>query len=151
MAKILKVMGCVAVLLYLGGCTLSQTEKEIDRQIEQEAGVSSQRELAKRGHRLLLEDPSLSEEQRRKMRQLYARTFARSAQIRQKMGKTKSVFFKQLFKQVPNNDELRVLEKKLLRLNDEKMQLMLDSMQQARKILGKDFPVEKIPYDFERP
>ena len=140
------VMG--GLVFWISACTTSPEQKSIESQIEKEPRTFSQQQMVAKGHSILLNHPDMTEEQRRKMKRVYAETMAKSQKIRMEMSKVKGVFFKQLFKSTRNDKELRILRKKLIDLNEKKMDVMFDALYEAQTILGKGFPAEEIPVQF---
>lgn len=136
--------------LLISGCANREKKASIERKIRHEKPVRSQKELLLKGHNIILHHPSLTHQQREKMQALYNKTYVQSAEVRKEMGKVKGVFFKELMSKSKNNRELEILKRKLLRLNAEKMNIMLDAMLKSREILGKRFPLEELDLTHER-
>jgi hypothetical protein len=136
----------VIVIGVMPGCATYQAENRVNEEMRQEPGVFSQEEIASRSHEIILNHPSLSNEQRKKMQELFADVYRKNIVLRSEIGKLKGVLFKTLFSRDRKESEMAVLKRRLLASNEKKMNLMLDALDETYKILGKDTD----PRQFER-
>lgn len=136
----------LATVLLLPACASQQAEKKVDEEVRQESGVFNQQEIAEKSHDIILNHPTLTDKQRAEMRELFAEVYRKNIVLRSEIGKLKGVFFKTLFSRDKKDAEMKVLKKRLLAANEKKMDLMLDALDKAYKILGKDGD----PQHFER-
>ncbi len=142
----MRYLALLSSILLLPACASYKAEKKVDEELRQEPGVFSQAEIAEKSHDIILNHPSLTDKQRSEMRELFGEVFRKNIVLRSEIGKLKGVFFKTLFSRDRNEAEMKVLKKRLLAANDKKMNLMLDALDKAYKILGK----EGNPQQFER-
>lgn len=136
----------IATAFLLSACAAHQAEKKVDEQVRQEPGVFSQQEIAEKSHDIILNHPTLTDKQRAEMKELFAEVYRKNIILRSEIGKLKGVFFKTLFSRDRKDAEMKVLKKRLLTANEKKMELMLDALDKAYAILGKDGD----PQHFER-
>lgn len=128
------------------GCA-TPAQKRVDKQMQKESGVSSQSGLRMKGYQAILDSQDISKKQREDMLKLYAKTSQRIMGVRSEMGKLKGVLFQNLLKPNGKETDLNVVKRRLSRLNDEKLDIMLDALASARTILGKQLN-EKILVPF---
>lgn len=138
---------CIALTISLGllaGCT-STEEKALNEQIAKEPGVYTANGLAERSEQIIKESSSLNEEQKQQLLNLHDKTRAEMAKIRFQMGKLKGTFFKTLVasNKSKKNKEIEMVKKKMTQLHNQKLSLMLGSLEEAKGILG-DVQDEKI-------
>lgn len=142
----MKYLMLLATVLLLPACASQQAETKVNEELKQEPGVFNQAEIAEKSHEIILNHPSLTDKQRGEMRELFAEVYRKNIVLRSEIGKLKGVFFKTLFSRDRKEAEMKVLKKRLLAANEKKMELMLNALDSANKILGKDGN----PQQFER-
>lgn len=142
----MKRLALLATILLLPACAAHQAEKRVDEEVRQEPGVFNQQEIAEKSHEIILNHPTLTDKQRGEMKELFAEVYRKNILLRSEIGKLKGVFFKTLFSRDKKEAEMKVLKKRLLAANEKKMNLMLDALDKAYVILGKDGN----PQNFER-
>jgi len=142
----MKYLVILAAVIFLPSCASQKAEQKVDEEVRQEPGVFNQQEIAERAHDLILNHPSLTDKQRNEMKVLFAEVYRKNILIRSDIGKLKGVLFKNLFNRYSKPAEMKVLKKRLLAANQGKMDLMLDALDKAVVILGKNGD----PQQFER-
>jgi hypothetical protein len=115
------------------GCASTEAERKVESQIAAEKGEGS---ISSIGFHKIQDHPKLSKEQKQKLIDIHARTGKKIAKIRRKLAKVKGAFFHTLLKQGPRQGEIDVLRKKLTALNDEKIDIMMEALIEAKDILG---------------
>lgn len=142
----MKKFAFIATAFLLSACAAQQAENKVDEKVRQEPGVFSQQEIAEKSHDIILNHPTLTDKQRAEMKELFAEVYRKNIVLRSEIGKLKGVLFKTLFSRDRKDAEMKVLKKRLLAANEKKMALMLDALDKAYVILGKDGD----PQHFER-
>lgn len=133
----------VLIAMALSGCATT-SEKKIDVEMREQKPVYSQKELRMRGHDMILKNKNLTQEQRQEVMELYGRTAAKMGEIRGKMSKLKVLLFRRLLDKQEHLDEVEEIKARLMSLNEQKMTLMLDALDSARKVLGKNEATRKL-------
>jgi len=130
----LVIVGLVGGLMLAGCASTKKLNEQVDNQIASEkVGDGS----ASKARDAIWNHPNLTEDQREKLLSLHKEVLLKSSQIREEAAKTKGVFFEALFSNQKNEKKLTLLKRRLIKLNQRKMELMLTSMSRARKIVGK--------------
>lgn len=142
----MKKFALIAAVTLLSACASQKAEQKVNEEVKKEPGVFNQQEIAERAHELILNHPSLTDKQRGEMKSLFAEVYRKNILIRSEIGKLKGVLFKTLFNRDSKPAEMKVLKKRLLTANQDKMDLMLDALDKAVVILGKNGD----PQQFER-
>lgn len=130
--------------LLLTACAGQEANKTVDENLKREAGIFNQQEIADRTHDIIMNHPSLTEKQRGEMQELFAEVYRKNILLRSEIGKLKGVLFKTLFNPNRKETELAVIKKRLLAANEKKMDTMLDALDKASKIIGKDKTNEEL-------
>jgi len=125
----------------LFGCATS-SEKTVESKMAAETGATSQEEMVMKTREVLASNENLTDDQRTRLMGLHGQTMAKMAGLRQDITKAKMVLFKSMLAEDYKESEIRVLREKLVKLNTQKMNVMFDSMDQAKMILGKEATVE---------
>ena len=133
------------------GCQTA-AQKNVDTKVANESGTYTEKDMSKKVKDIFSNNEKLSQKQRTDLLVLHSKTTAEVQKIRFEMGKLKGVFLKNLIANETNDSELNIVKKKLVKLNDQKMDVMFDSMSSAKKILGKEIDDEMImPFLFDHP
>jgi len=132
-----KCIGIICVI-FLTSCASHRAQERVSENLEKEDGVYNQQEIAERTHNIILNHPSMTDQQREQMRKLFADVFGQTIQLRSEIGKLKGVLFKTLFDKGDHKAELKIIKSKLLAINQKKMDLMLDALDKSIVILGKE-------------
>jgi hypothetical protein len=137
--------GLITITITLVFSACSSTNKELEKKIDAESGEVSVREKST----VALWTTNLTKTQREKLTALRDKMIAETENIRQETAKIKGVFFKTLFDKRNHSREADILKDKLIKLNKKKMDLMLDSFDETKKILGKGEYKEEFKQSFQ--
>ena len=138
----LKLTTLIIAMGFMTACT-STTEKDVNEKVAKEPGVYTTGGVAERSHNIINQSAKLTMKQKQQLLTLHEKTRGEMAKIRFQMGKLKGTFFKTLIDYGPRNKEINILKKKMAKLHGQKLNVMLDSLEEAKSILG-DLKDEKI-------
>ena len=141
--KKILLISLIASVSVLGGCD-RKAKKSVAEKVKHEAGVRDHKEIAQKGMDAIKNHKTLTEEQKTGLIKINMETAQKAKALRFEIGQVKGVFFKSMLGEAPDDAEMRVLRKKLLKLNDDKMRIMLDSFDKVRKLLGNSKNVDEI-------
>ena len=134
---IMKKIVLVILLIGLMTACASKTEKNVNEKVAKEPGVYTSTGVVERSHQIINESASLSMKQKKELLTLHEKTRGEMAKIRFQMGKLKGLFFKTLIRFGPDHKEINILKKKMAKLHGQKLDVMLESLEEAKGILGK--------------
>lgn len=132
------------ILIYLSlisgallGCS-SAAEKKVDQDVAQQSYVESTPQAASAGRFAVRFSDKLTEPQKIKFLDVMNKTEAQVESIKSQEGKLKASLFQSLAEGRYDKKEIAVYKKRLRKLENEKFDLMLDSLNQVQGIIGKD-------------
>lgn len=133
----------ISVALLLGACAQTQVAKEVDARVAQENPRPSHGPLAARGMDLIMNSKTLSAEQKEKFMNLHRDVMRDTFAIQDEISKHKQVLFETLVEVPFNPARVNEVKKRLINLNEKKMQKMFSALDTAQKILGYLSPEER--------
>lgn len=133
----------LAVLLGLSACSTTQTEKAVDSEVAKQPVRSMHGEVAAKGYDAILKSPQLTEEQKNKFLALHKSMIASTFKIQTEMSKLKGVLFETLTTTPYDAKKAEVLKKRIVKLNNEKMDSMFLAFEEVKRILGYMSPQER--------
>ena len=122
--------------LALTACSSEAKKTDLDKQVAQEKPADSPQEIAKRAAESFSNAPGLTADQKMKLRDVYAKTYAEAAEIRREIGQSKSLLFKTLAKNDYKSKEIEQLKNKIVDLDKKRLSIMFQSMEDVQKIIG---------------
>jgi hypothetical protein len=142
-------------LLLLASCATSARQEievdkaDLEKNLDREAMVSQ-------AHHLFLNSPHYTQEQKQALQNVMTETRVKSQALNESIYRAKMVLFQELFsapsseKQSYHRDtKIEVLEKQLRTIHREKIDLMISSLHESRKILGQaDVETQRKNYEF---
>jgi hypothetical protein len=135
-------MKMILIYLFLAGGTLlgcaSAAEKRVDQEVAQQSYVESTQQAASGGRFAIRFSDKLTEPQKIKFLDVMNKTEMQVESIKSQEGKLKSALFQSLAEGRYDRNEMAVYKKRLRKLENQKFDLMLDSLDQVQGILGKD-------------
>lgn len=141
----------LSLLLSLSSCT-SATKTEtaaIDNQIKTQAPADSPDQIRERAALAFSNAEGLTAEQKLKISVIYSRVYAESMRIRREMGQSKSLLFMTLAKVNYKDTEIKTLKSKIVRLDQERLNLMFGALDDVQGVVGKGVQAEKIYRHFQ--
>ena len=139
-------MMIAAVLATVGlmGCAQTQVEKDLDREATAEPARRMHGGVATKGYEAIENSRSLSPEQKQQLKELHGQMIAKTFTIQEDTAKLKGVLFNTLTKSPYDEQKVETIKKRLVALNEQKMQNMFSALSQAQKILGVTPPEERM-------
>lgn len=119
------------------GCAQTSEERQVDAEVKAEAPARGQGTLATRGANLFVNAPNLTDEQKEKLLKIHGETYQKVAKIRDELTQTKTTLFKSLVNEKTSSKELNILKSKIMKLDKERLNIMLKAFDDVQKIVGK--------------
>lgn len=127
----------VALASIVVSCTSKEVKNEVTTKADNESTTLVPGEIAEKGRKAIMESKSLSNDQKEKMMTLMNKTHADILFLKQETGKLKAVLFKDLMSGKSTKAEIKEIKKRISALEQQKMDLMFNSLDEAQKIIGK--------------
>lgn len=125
-------------LVALSSCSYSkQIEKKVDQEAASQPAIPPGPALAQASEKVIFDAPNLSPAQKRHLEELHAKASAEMSRIRKEIGQHQLVLVKNLVDPKVADSKLRVVRQRILDLEKERTDLWLQSLDDAKKILGR--------------
>lgn len=111
-------------------------EKVVDHKVEEQAAIESPNQAAHAGRFAIRASDKLTEEQKTKFLNLMNKTESQVNEIRMKEGQLKAALFQDLAEGKYNQREIQIVKNRLRKLEIQKLELMFDSIEEIRVLLG---------------
>lgn len=125
------------ILMTLVSCA-TQTKKEITKEAQAVDAPASMGQVMQRYSQSIQNSETLNQEQKHKMMALQQRTYKKVQGIRTQIKKLKIVMLDNLMSTDYDQRKVDIISKQIKDLNKDRMDLMFDSLADAKKILGKN-------------
>jgi hypothetical protein len=122
--------------LHLQGCAQTPLDKRVDREVAQENTINTQADLKSEASRIIQTTPGLTDEQRIKLGALRKTTRAQTDALWTQSVKLRSVLMKDLITTNYNENEVELIKKKIKDLEDKRLSVTFNAVEQANTILG---------------
>ncbi len=135
-----RILIVTAVALGLMGCASeTKTEKvELDKQVAAQPPASAKGGIAGTAHMAFKDAPGLTEAQKIKLDEVLTSTFVESAKLKMEFGKTKGALFEAVVSPTGTKKQVDSLKKRLIALDKKRLDIMLKSLDETEKIIGKN-------------
>lgn len=142
--------------LVVSSCMSSQKAEDetLTAQIKEQAPADSPQQIAMRAAEAFSNAPGLTAEQKLKLHALYTRVYSESMAIRRDIGQSKSLLFMTVANKDYKSVDVTKLKEKIVKLDQRRLKIMFDALEDVQKIVGKGIEAEKIYkhlHDFEVP
>ena len=129
-------------LMFLGlvGCAEKAINQNIDQKLKQENSVKSNADLTAEANQLLNGLPGLTDDQKTKLTALRVSLHNRSAQYRDESLRLRSLLLKDVLSPNDLNPEISLIKKRLRALENKRLNLIFESIDQTDAILGRNSP-----------
>ena len=127
----------------LQGCAHSAQEKRLDAKVSQETEVNSKADLQAEASDLIESAPTLSADQRSRLRELRDSTRARLDDLSSNSLKLRAVLIKDLISTQYDEREVELIKSKIRKLENERINTIFGSVEKANKILGHEAMVNQ--------
>lgn len=141
----------LALFIALSSCASQKalSPEQINQEVAAQAPADSPDQIMDRAAAAFSNAPGLTPEQKIKLQTIYARVYTNSMRIRRELGQSKSLLFMTLAKVDYKSSEITSLKKKIVGLDQERMTLMFNALDDVQKVIGKGIEAEKIYKHFE--
>ena len=137
MKKYLHILLLPLVTLLPWGCSHSEVDKKIDAEVQSQTQVHSIADTSTEFVKIINGSNSLSQTQKEQMLSLQQSVGGNLKQMREEEAKLKVVLFKSLVDPTVNGGEIARIKNRVLSLDHDKTNLMLNALDDAQKILGR--------------
>ena len=138
-----KIIETIFVLSFFLGCARTQVAKDIDAESKAQPARAMHGEVAARGMEVILQSPSLSEEQKERFVELHQQMMAKTFKIQNEISKLKGILFESIVSPSYNAEKIDEIKKRLITLNNERMSNMLNALKEVQTIVGYVPPEER--------
>lgn len=137
--------------LTLTACASSQKEKdaELAMKIHQQTPADNPDEIMRRAAIAFSNAEGLTAQQKWMLNDIYTRVYTESMRIRREMGQSKSLLFMTLAKVDYKAAEINQLKQKITDLDQRRLKIMFDALDDVQRIVGKGIESEKIYKHFQ--
>lgn len=149
MKKFTSVMLVFGLALGLAACgSASKSEQAaLDQKVSSEVPVRSPEQMLSRAAASFSNIEGLTTEEKMKLTEVYTNTYVKSMDIRKEIGQSKSLLFKTLAKKDYKDSEINALKKKIVQLDQNRLDLMFKTLDDVQKIVGKNTPASQKIYE----
>ena len=141
----------LSFLLALSSCT-TEPKPEIaamNKQIKAQVPADAPEQIMSRAAMAFSNAEGLTAEQKIKLSSIYTRVYTESMRIRREIGQSKSLLFSTLAKVDYKDSEIKNLKKRIVTLDQQRLNLMFGALDDVQKIVGRGIEAEKIYKHFE--
>jgi hypothetical protein len=137
--------------LILSSCASEQKEKdaELALKVKMQQPADSPDEIVRRAAFAFSNAEGLTAQQKWMLSDIYTKVYTESMQIRREIGQSKSLLFQTLAKVDYKKSEVLDLKKKIVALDQKRLKIMFDALDDVQRIVGKGIEVEKIYKHFK--
>jgi len=122
---------------------------ELDQKISTQAPADTPNQIMERASMAFANAEGLTQEQKLKLSEIYKRVYTESMQIRRDIGQSKSLLFMTLAKTNYKASEVTELKKKIVNLDQKRLNLMFSALDDVQSVVGKGVAAEKLYRHFE--
>lgn len=126
---------CVIALSACSG--QSTVEKQVAAEVQQEQPLPAGAAMAQASREILFDAPSLTPQQKEKLKQLQAKSAKESNALRRELSKNQLVLMKTLVNPKAKDEEIEVLKNRIVDLDRARTMNFLSTLDQAKRILGR--------------
>jgi hypothetical protein len=131
------IVSLAGTLLLLGSCATHRAEKDVATELEKAPAVQSRAELSRQISQEIEASKDLSDAQKKQLLDLREKTANDSAQIRQENLKLQALLSDEILSKNYNPAEVKVIETKMRKLEDQRLSSLFGSVEKANLILGR--------------
>lgn len=127
-----------STMLALGGCSHAVLDQRINEKVAREPAINTRSELNAEVEKLIESTPGLSKEQKAGLLGLSTSTREQVNQILAASLKLRSVLVNDMIAKDYDEDEVEMIKDRLRDLEDKRVSVLFDAVDQANTILGRD-------------
>lgn len=135
-----KLLVFIALSALLQSCGTTKAQRSVEEKLAAEPPISDQATLADKEQQTIESATNLTEDQKAQLNALRQSAREKSAQIEEQSLKLRDILVKDLVAanyDSKKSNEVRTIKSKIVKLNRERTNLTLDSIEKAQKILGR--------------
>ena len=144
-------MGMAAALI-LAGCNTPQkktADKVMTEQVHQQEPADGAQQIMQRAATAFSSAPGLTPAQKMRLGEIYSQVYLKSMKIRREIGQSKSLMFSRLASVDYDSSEIKKLKARVVKLYQERLDIMFLALAQVQEVVGKGIDVERIYKYFE--
>lgn len=122
--------------MLLQGCAHSAIDQRIDDKLTQETAIKHRADLSAEANELIKSAPGLSDEQRAELAQLRDKSAAELDSISAQSIKLRGLLIQDVVSSNYDQDEVQAIKTRLKNLENKRLSLVFDTVDQANTILG---------------
>lgn len=130
--NLLLTLACLAA----AGCA-SSTNKALDQKLSEQPAPANRREVLSKADQRIADSKDLSEDQRKRLTILRDQVTSQIDDINKQSLKLRSVLVEEILSPNYDLDEVNLIKRRLKKLEDKRLSLMFDGVDQANTILGR--------------
>ncbi len=144
------------LLLASAACTSKAVREEalMNSEVKAQPPADTPEKIVGRAAEAFSNVEGLKPEQKAKLSDIYVRVYTDSKLIRREIGQSKSLLFMTLAKPDYKESEITMLKKKIVTLDQKRLNLMFTALDEVQKVVGKGKSAENIYkhfYEYEMP
>ncbi|MBI2522712.1 MAG: hypothetical protein HYV97_19985 [Bdellovibrio sp.] len=135
------------LLISILSIVLMQCANEQKKELEAEKAklnIDIEEDISSRIDKMIQEAEWPTAEQKKKLFELKLNTKNKIIEVNQQLKKTKILLVQNLIIKGPTTYKLRLLKKEFKKMHKQKIEIMLDAIEEARKLLGKGNQVSQL-------
>lgn len=138
-------------ILALSSCGTAKKERDehLSLQVKMQEPADTPDQIMHRAAIAFSNAEGLTAQQKWMLSDIYSRVYTEAVQIRREMGQSKSLLFMTLAKVDYKKSEIDALKKKIVALDQRRLKIMFDALDDVQRIVGHGVEAEKIYKHFE--
>jgi len=128
----------ISALAVLGGCSHAELRQRVDAKVAQEASVNTRSELHAETLQLIKTAPGVSDAQKAELLRISKTAQTQSDQLVENSRKLRSVLIQDMVSPKYDEDEVELIKDRLRDLEDKRVSVLFDAVEQANLVLGHD-------------
>lgn len=127
------------IALTVTGCSSSQVERDVDQKASEHPGSTSTAEASEHQRSMIEADTTLSRGQKDRLLSLQSKMAAESLRIKSESNRLMALMLEDLIasKSKNSDEEIKEIQKQLISLSNERIDLMTQGLKDAQKIIGR--------------
>lgn len=147
----LKYVSLFLILIIVSSCSSAKKPEvdPMDRAVRHQTPADTPDQIMDRAAFAFSNAQGLTAEQKIVLRGIYTRVYADSMRIRREIGQSKSLLFMTLAKVDYKESEIKNLKNKIVKLDQQRLDIMFTALDDVRSVVGKGIEAEKIYKHFQ--
>lgn len=124
------------MLLACSSTPKSESTPPLEKQAQAQPHADTPEAIAQRAADTFSNAPGLNAEQKQKLTAIYAKTYSEAMGLRTQIGQSKSLLFQMLASSDYKSSEVAQLKKKITALDEKRLALMFQALDEVQKVVG---------------